>query len=170
MIRRNAEIDWSESYLLRSGHHLQVGRRPGVYRIRAFSPEGRPVTINRVKSADLFGILHIGQSIRLGVRSGSSGKRQRACEFSNMRAGSFISGVSGWHFRWSFCGLTMCLSMTAPRRFGWNASCMRNTDVGTWIGRPSTEPRVSQSSGGAASFRKTRRYVRGVQWGDFWIG
>lgn len=62
------QLRWSGTYLLTSGHHLEVGRRPGVYRIRAFNPQGEAIAIGRVNGADPLGILHIGKSVKLGVR------------------------------------------------------------------------------------------------------
>ena len=61
-------MEWSELHPLRSGYHLEIGRRAGVYRIRAIDADGRPVSIARVKGTDPDGILHIGQSVNLGVR------------------------------------------------------------------------------------------------------
>lgn len=59
---------WSEPHSLTSGHHLEVGDRPGVYRIRAFASTGEPLAIPRAADVDVLGILHIGKSITLGKR------------------------------------------------------------------------------------------------------
>ena len=61
-------ISWSGTYPLTSGHHLELGRRPGVYRIRVFTRDGRPVPIPRLNGIDELGILHIGHSEQLGLR------------------------------------------------------------------------------------------------------
>ena len=39
-----------------------------MYRIRAFDSQGQPVSIPRLNGVDPLGILHIGQSVRLGTR------------------------------------------------------------------------------------------------------
>src|SRR5262245_23994610 len=62
------KLEWSDPYALRSGQHLQIGLRSGVYRIRAFGRDAKPMVISRAKGGDALGILHIGQSVDLGVR------------------------------------------------------------------------------------------------------
>jgi len=62
------QLRWSGTYLLTSGHHLEVRKRPGVYRIRAFNSQGQAMPVRRLNGLDPLGILHIGQSIKLGVR------------------------------------------------------------------------------------------------------
>jgi hypothetical protein len=48
--------------------HLDVGGKPGVYRIRAFTDRNEPMMIHRVNGVDSLGILHIGKSKNLGRR------------------------------------------------------------------------------------------------------
>jgi len=95
--QRNKKIEtseWSEPYLLTSGHHLAVGDRPGVYRIRAFSLEGNPIPIGRVDGVDPNAILHIGQSVRLGTR---------VREFKQAAEGKRAQHPAGKQFyRWGF--------------------------------------------------------------------
>lgn len=64
----NESLQWSRAYALKSGHHLELGKRPGVYRIRAFDSQGNPIPVRRLNGVDPLGILHIGQSVKLGVR------------------------------------------------------------------------------------------------------
>jgi len=68
MKSRGAAFLWSQAHLLTSREHLKIGRRPGVYRIRAFDAKGRPLPVARAAGVDSLGILHIGQSKNLGVR------------------------------------------------------------------------------------------------------
>lgn len=41
------ELPWAQPHGLTSGHHLEVGKRPSVYRIRAFDEQNRPIEISR---------------------------------------------------------------------------------------------------------------------------
>ena len=68
MTAGSGTVVWSEVHALKSGDHLQIGRRPGVYRIRAYDLQGSAVAIARVRGMDALGILHIGKSVDLGVR------------------------------------------------------------------------------------------------------
>jgi len=62
-------IQWSTVYPIFGGkHHLALGGKPGVYRIRAFTAPGKPLAINRLGEVDLLGVLHIGKSKNLGRR------------------------------------------------------------------------------------------------------
>lgn len=62
-------IKWSVVYpLFGTRHHLELGRKPGVYRIRALLPSGEPMRISRVGGIDDLGVLHIGKSSHLGRR------------------------------------------------------------------------------------------------------
>ena len=51
-----------------SSDHRDIYRTPGVYRIRAFGANGKPLPIKRFAAIDYEGILHIGKSKRLGLR------------------------------------------------------------------------------------------------------
>ena len=65
----NANLKWSLDYpLFDSNQHLEVSGKPGVYRIRAFTEQGKPLPIPRLGGVDALGILHIGKSKNLGTR------------------------------------------------------------------------------------------------------
>lgn len=83
-------IRWSVPYaLFNTKDHLDVGGKPGVYRIRAFTDRNEPMTINRVNGIDSLGILHIGKSKNLGLRirtfrqaaEGLKASHHAGCEF-----------------------------------------------------------------------------------------
>jgi len=63
-----ATSSWSATYRLVSQDHLQIQHRPGVYRIRAYNDSDQAIPIARANGVDGLGLLHIGQSIRLGTR------------------------------------------------------------------------------------------------------
>ena len=64
------EFDWSGPYPLYPPPHrdLQVDSRPGIYRIRAFGQNRKPLHISRFSGSELLGILHIGESSNLRRR------------------------------------------------------------------------------------------------------
>lgn len=63
------DIKWSQPFpLFNTQHHLDVIRRPGVYRVRAFTEHGEPLPIPRLRGVDPLGILHLGKSKNLGTR------------------------------------------------------------------------------------------------------
>lgn len=65
----NESLEWSLSRVLfGTKHHLDVMGEPGIYRIRAFTEDGKPLPINRFGGVDRLGILHIGKSVNLGNR------------------------------------------------------------------------------------------------------
>lgn len=65
----NESPKWSSDYpLFDTKHHLEVSGMPGVYRIRAFTEQGKPLPIPRLGGVDSLGILHIGKSKNLGRR------------------------------------------------------------------------------------------------------
>lgn len=62
-------IKWSAPCaLFNTKDHLDVGGKPGVYRIRVFTDRNEPMRIHRVNGVDSLGILHIGKSNNLGLR------------------------------------------------------------------------------------------------------
>ncbi len=92
-------IKWSMAYqLFNSKDHLEVKGKPGVYRIRAFTEDGEPLTLNRVRGADREGILHIGKSKNLGTRirmfrqaaEGLKASHHAGCEFHNWQYQNLI--------------------------------------------------------------------------------
>ena len=63
--------NWSPAYpLFDADAYLEVGSRPSVYRIRAFTKQGEPRPIPRLAGVDTMGILHIGKSKDLHRRIG----------------------------------------------------------------------------------------------------
>lgn len=63
------DIQWSQPFpLFNAQHYLEVIKRPGVYRVRAFTEHGEPLSIPRLCGVDQLGILHIGKSNNLGTR------------------------------------------------------------------------------------------------------
>ena len=62
-------LSWSRTYpVFGTPKGLSVGRKPGVYRVRAFGEEGLPMPISRLGGVDPLGILHIGKSVDLERR------------------------------------------------------------------------------------------------------
>lgn len=62
-------LEWSPArLLLGTQHHLELMGKPGVYRVRAFTEAGEPLSIQRFGGVDRLGILHIGKSVNLGKR------------------------------------------------------------------------------------------------------
>ena len=56
-------IQWSAVYPLFGGKdHLPLGGKPGVYRIRAFTAPGKPLSINRMGEVD-----PLGEEIGVGL-------------------------------------------------------------------------------------------------------
>ena len=83
-------ITWSvPCALFDTKDHLDVGGKPGVYRIRAFTDRNEPMIIHRVNGVDALGILHIGKSKNLGRRirtfrqaaEGLKAAHHAGCEF-----------------------------------------------------------------------------------------
>ena len=102
------QTQWSDTYLLTPGHHLEVGRHPGVYRILAFDPQGQPVPICRLNGVDPLGILHVGQSIMLGVRVRTFRQQLKACKPHTMRAKSSSAGDLQKYSPSNIYSSTMC--------------------------------------------------------------
>jgi excinuclease UvrABC nuclease subunit len=68
---KSQDIKWFGPFRLfnlRSGKTLEVDKKPGVYRVRAFAENGRPLQIKRLAGGDPLGILHIGKSVTLRSR------------------------------------------------------------------------------------------------------
>ena len=62
-------VKWSPPQLLLKGREgLDLKDRPGVYRIRAFTKQGKPRCISRAGGVDREGILHIGEAKNLEAR------------------------------------------------------------------------------------------------------
>lgn len=80
--------------LLTAGEHLELSDKPGVYRIRAFTKQGKPRCISRAGGVDREGILHIGQSHKLRERIGNF-RRSAARGTRVHKAGSEF-------FKWGF--------------------------------------------------------------------
>lgn len=83
-------ITWSAPCaLFNTKDHLDVGGKPGVYRIRAFTDRNEPMKIQRVNGVDSLGVLHIGKSKNLGLRirtfrqaaEGLKAAHHAGCEF-----------------------------------------------------------------------------------------
>ena len=83
-------IGWSAPCaLFNTKDHLDVGGKPGVYRIRVFTDRNEPMKIHRVNGVDSLGILHIGKSKNLGLRirtfrqaaEGLKAAHHAGCEF-----------------------------------------------------------------------------------------
>jgi hypothetical protein len=66
MLRR---VQWSKPYeAVKESFRQLPPNQPGVYRIRAFNPRGRPMPIRRLAGTDPDGVLHIGQSRNIRAR------------------------------------------------------------------------------------------------------
>ena len=61
---------WSTPLVLHAQALRVLPQGPGVYRVRIFHSEGRPVPIHRLRGTDPEGVLHIGQSQDLKRRVG----------------------------------------------------------------------------------------------------
>jgi hypothetical protein len=93
-------VKWCEPRkLFNTKDHLDVGGKPGVYRIRAFKSVGRPLQIPRLNGVDSLGILHIGKSKDLGRRirtfrqaaEGLKAAHHGGCEFYEWGFSKIIS-------------------------------------------------------------------------------
>lgn len=89
---------WSPPQLLLKGREgLELKDRPGVYRIRAFTKQGKPRCIRRAAGVDREGILHIGETKHL---------RQRVRMFRNAATGGKADHKAGKEFKkWGFKNL-----------------------------------------------------------------